>query len=75
MTTAPRNRLRQCLSFWEAVEMMIDAKVIEGQYSVGTNEKRTEIVIPAGGIDAKKDGFFRRSDVCRLIGYVQMDRN
>lgn len=65
-------RLRQRLTFWEAIQLMIDAKIIEGQFSVGTNATRTDIVIPAGGIDARKDGFFRRSDVCRLIGYAQM---
>lgn len=67
-------RLRQRLTFWEAIDLMIQAEIIEGQYSVGTNENRTEINLPAGGIDAGKDGFFKRSDVCLLIGYSRFTK-
>lgn len=33
---------------------------------------KTTITFGFGEIDADKDGFFKRSDVCRLIGYGQM---
>ena len=67
-------RLRQRLTFRAAIELLIEAKVIESDFDVGTNDVRTEINLAAGGIDAHKDGFFRRSDVCRLIGYVRLER-
>lgn len=60
---------RQRLTFQEAVELLVEAKVIDGSYSVGSNRTKTELVIPVGGIDADKDGFFKRSDVCKLISY------
>ncbi len=63
---------RQLLSFNEAVELLIEAKVVESKFSVGTNRDATEIVIPAGGIDCDKNRLFKRSDVCRLIGYARL---
>jgi hypothetical protein len=64
---------RQRLTFQAAAEMLVAAKADESVFSIGTNQRRTEIILPAGEIDADKDGFFKRSDVCRLIGFAQME--
>jgi hypothetical protein len=65
-------KTRSKLTFWEAVELLIEAKVIDSRQSLGTNGTQTSIEIGAGGIDAHKDGFFRRADVCKLIGYARI---
>ncbi len=62
------------LSLNEAADLMIEAGVIETRLSIGTNRTATELAIPAGTIDANERGLFSRSDVCRLIGYAQMDK-
>ena len=64
-------RLKQRLTFLEAREMLKDAGVVKDVFWVGSNEKRTTLSLPAGEIDADKNGFFKLSDVCRLIGYAQ----
>ena len=66
-------RLPQNLTFQRAAEMLTEAGVVEGKWSIGTNATLTEINIPAGSIGTHKNGFFKRSDVCRLIGYAQLD--
>ena len=72
IAAAKRNDKRQRLTFRAAIELLIEAQVIASDFDVGTNDARTEINIAAGGIDARKDGFFRRPDVCRLIGYARI---
>jgi|HubBroStandDraft_1064217.scaffolds.fasta_scaffold358604_2 hypothetical protein len=59
------------LSRSEAIDMLIDAKIVEPTDRSMVLGSYTEIVFGFGAIDADKDGFFSRSDVCRLIGYGQ----
>lgn len=66
------TKLNPRVSFSEAVDMLISAKVItDREMSVGTNSTHTTIELPAGGIDADADKLFKRVDVCRLIGYAK----
>lgn len=65
-------RLRQRLSRTEAIDMLIEAKVLESENRSMVLGSKTEILWGENGIDADKNGFFKRSDVCRLIGYAQM---
>lgn len=67
------NRTKN-FTFGEAVEYLVAAKIIEGSFSVGTDSKRSCIVLPAGTIDVRENGFFHRADMNRLIGFAQMDR-
>jgi hypothetical protein len=67
-----REMTSKCLTFKQAVQMLIEAKVVDSEMSVGTNNNQTEINIPAGGIDANSKGMFNRSDICKLIGYSRI---
>jgi hypothetical protein len=67
-------RLQQRLSRDEAIEMMIAARVVEPEYRSMVLGSKTEIFWGENGIDADKNGFFKRTDVCRLIGYAQMTK-
>jgi hypothetical protein len=65
-------RQRQRLSRDEVVQMMIDAGVVDLEYRSMVLGSLNEVLWGENGIDADKNGFFKRSDVCRLIGYAQM---
>lgn len=64
-------RLRQRISRTEAIDMLIEAKIVAAADRSMVLGSKTEIVFGFGGVDADKDGFFKRRDVCRLIGYGQ----
>ena len=65
-------RLTQRLCRTAAIELLIEAKVVSHEYRSMVLGSKTEIIFGFGSIDADKNGFFKRSDVCRLIGYGQM---
>jgi hypothetical protein len=65
-------RLRQRLSRTAAIELLIEAGVVTPENRSMVLGFEDEIVFGFGGIDADKNGFFKRSDVCRLIGYARM---
>jgi hypothetical protein len=72
----PMDNRRKKFTFNEAVEYLLEAKVISDRVmDIGSNRQQTSLDLLTYidlGIDKRPNGFFHRDDLNKLIGWCQM---
>jgi hypothetical protein len=65
-------KTRQRMTRYQAISLLIEYGVVAPENRKEVLGSETEIDFAFGGIDADKNGFFKRSDVLRLVSYHRL---